>query len=473
MLVLLLPFGCAGGPDPEDDLDDRGPPDLAARDAGGGAPAIVVLATVAGLAPEHTTDAAAMPVLAGMAASGLSADALVGVTPPTPYPVHATLATGQHPATHGVPADRMLGEHGPRAEVHSHASHLRSPTLWQAVVERGGGVLSLDWPGTVGASIPLLLPDLVVPPGRRMRDLLQGATTPALLEMAARDEVDLGTPSADRDGFLVTAACRVLMAAQPPRLVQLRLTQTAAAMGRGGPSGPHARQAFAQVDRELGRLLRCLADAERLESSAVVVVGDGAWGRVHSEIRPNRWLLAAGLIRAADAPGAGASSWRAVLRSNGGSAFLYANDTEAALEARRVLAEQAEQTGAFRVLGAEEMIALHTDPEAWFGVTATPGYALADGLDAPLLRASASGAAPGYLGGDSVSGIGLAAWGRGLRRGVRAPELRLLDVAPTLAVLLGVPLAEAEGRAQLGLLRAARTSTPGTEGTRWRVEVSQ
>jgi len=47
---------------------------------------------------------------------------------------------------------------------------------------------------------------------------------------------------------------------------------------------------------------------------------------------------------------------------------------------------------------------------------------------------------------------GFVAWGSGVRRGVRIPWLRQIDVAPTVALLLGVPLDEADGRAPLGAL---------------------
>ena len=50
--------------------------------------------------------------------------------------------------------------------------------------------------------------------------------------------------------------------------------------------------------------------------------------------------------------------------------------------------------------------------------------------------------------------MGFVAWGRGLRSGVRVPHMSLADVAPTLAVLLGVELAETDGRALVGLLEA-------------------
>ena len=48
---------------------------------------------------------------------------------------------------------------------------------------------------------------------------------------------------------------------------------------------------------------------------------------------------------------------------------------------------------------------------------------------------------------------GFVAFGRGVRRGLDVPRMTQLDVAPTLAALLGVPLEPTSGRALVGLLR--------------------
>ena len=50
---------------------------------------------------------------------------------------------------------------------------------------------------------------------------------------------------------------------------------------------------------------------------------------------------------------------------------------------------------------------------------------------------------------------GFVAWGPGFRGPLRVPRMREIDVGPTLARLLGVELAGAEGAAMVGLLRNA------------------
>ena len=52
----------------------------------------------------------------------------------------------------------------------------------------------------------------------------------------------------------------------------------------------------------------------------------------------------------------------------------------------------------------------------------------------------------GYPASDSELDGFLVAAGRGIRAGAHLPRIRNLDVAPTLAALLGVPLPDVEGR---------------------------
>jgi predicted AlkP superfamily pyrophosphatase or phosphodiesterase len=430
-----------------------------------GAPQVTVLVSLAGLAPAHYLDpAAALPTVAALARSGVGAERVEAVAPATPQTVHASLVTGLTPAEHGVSSERLLGDQGVRRERWWHASRLKGPNLWQVTVESGAEVAALDWPATAGAAIPLLLPDIA--PTRRDESwlgALQGSTTPWLRDLVAArvaKEPGLARPGAQRDAFLVDAACEIVSAPAPPRLVLLRLSGGAAALREAGPHAEETRQALLRADAEVGRLTGCLERSGRLTSSALVVVGDLSRLPVHTALRPNLALAGAGLLRA-DSQG-GAQSWSAIARSNGGSAFVYARDADSALRARSALQAEAERTRAFRVVSADEMIQRGADPEAWFGLDANPGWVFENSTRPPDTLAAPERAAGGYLAAGSDGSPGFVAWGQGVRRGVRVPGMRQTDVAPTVARLLGVSLGpRTDGRALVGAL-AVPDRTRGT-----------
>jgi predicted AlkP superfamily pyrophosphatase or phosphodiesterase len=348
----------------------------------------------------------------------------------------------------------MLGDRGVRRARYWHASYVRDATLWQSAIDARIAVAALDWPATVGAAIPLLLPN--VHPTRRgelWSNLLTGTATPWLLELARADPDQLaasGRPGAPRDSLLVDLFCNVVAAEPPPGLILLRLSQTEGVLRAHGPHSQRARDAFARVDADLGELLGCLDRAGSLESAAIVVVGDRALLPVHTAIRPNSVLAEAGLI-SLEASGA-IESWSAVVRSNGGSAFVYAREEGSAVDARSALRAEAERSGAYRIVPADEMIRRDADSEAWFGLEARPGFAFEDSSRAPLLRPATLRGAGGYLETRSDPGPAFVAYGRGVRRSLRIPEIDQLDVAPTIAKLRGLQLPGARGRTLVGVL---------------------
>jgi len=447
-------------PPPPEALRER----LAAVGEAPGPPAHLVFVTIAGLEPAHYGASATVgapsgppltPTIALLAELGAAAESVEPIAPPASYPAHATLVTGRPPREHGVVADQRLGEHGVRRERASHASLLRAPALWQLAAERGLPVAALDWPTTEGAGVEALLPDVVATRrGERWAALAEAGATPALaarLREAGEDDA-VARPGAERDALLVELACELLAGPRPPALLLLRLTQTEVALREAGPASAEARASFAGADAQVARLLACVDDAGLLPETAFAVAGDRALHAVHTAVRPNA-LLAQARLLSLDGSG-DVASWSALARSNGGSAFVYARDEAHALEARGVLEDVARRSGAFRVVSADEMIRLGADPEAWFGLEALPGFVFADSATPPILVPSPARAANGRLAEDRAATPGFVAFGRGVRRGVRIPRMAQLDVAPTLASLLGLSLEGVEGRTLVGLLTA-------------------
>ncbi len=440
--------GAAGAPTSAEAPDPT--PALPVADAGH--PSLVLLVAVAALTAERV-EPGSMPTLAALAAAGAMATALDPVAPASPHPSAASLVSGRAPGSHGIVADRLLGDRGVRPAPYDHASQLRGPTLWSVLAERGRPVAALGWPTTRGAAIPLLVPGVrSVRPGQTWMGALAPDLTPELaapLQAGGGADQRAAFPGAWRDAALTSAACAVVARPAPPSLVLLYLEQGRVAAQRHGPEAAEAAEAFLAADMELRRLIACLDGARRLASAAIVVVGDQGLGPLHGSLLPNALLAEAGLL-ASNGRG-GVRSWRALVRSNGGSAFVYARGEPEALRAREVLLAESRRSGLFRVVSAEEMLGLGADPGAWFGLEARPGWAFANDTEGPQRIPSAARGVAGYLTASVPSA--LVAWGRGIRAGVRVPWMRLVDVAPTVARLLGVELPEGEGGALVGVLR--------------------
>lgn len=453
VVVLAFAFACATG----------GMPELPRPEAG--VPESLVLVSIPGMTQARLRadegGQVAMPNVAALAEGGAFAARVESVVPSASYPSHATLLTGRIPSMHGIVADHPVSKFGIRTATYAHASALRAPTLWQRVEEAGGAVASLDWPTTQGAEVRWLVPD--TPPLRRGQTWLEaisdGTPPPLRSRLVAHGALDTAAAEKGpvRDAVLVGVACELLAANPPPQLLLLRLGQTEVAWS-AGPTSSQAARAFAGADAEVARLLGCLGRAGRLPDAALAVVGGHAPAAVHTAIAPNVVLFERGL-RAANR----SENWRALARSNGGTAFVYSRNERAAVAARLALADAAKQSGAFRVIPAAEMIEARADPEAWFGLEAFPGFAFVDAAEGALLRTAPARGASGYLPGRSETSAAFVAWGRGVRTGIEVPQMQETDVAPTLARMLGVELALADGRTLVGVLDLERAVAAGSE----------
>ena len=104
---------------------------------------------------------------------------------------------------------------------------------------------------------------------------------------------------------------------------------------------------------------------------------------------------------------------------------------------------------------------------AWFGLDARPGFAFGDAARGAVLRPAATRGTGGYLPERDAMDAGFVAWGRGIRTGVRIPHMRLVDVAPTVARLMGLDLGEVDGRVLIGALEPPPdvSSGAGAEGS--------
>ncbi len=457
VIVLVAAVGCAK-------LRDvlpasQAPGTLPVLEGAERAPARVVLVSVAGLTPPDylTTPGVVpnMPTLARMARAGAAAEAVEPVAPSSSYPAHASLVTGRSPAQHGVSADRVLGDHGSEARRATPRPPLRAPALWEAVATSGRRSVVLGWPASSGGRIDLVFPEtFALEQDEDWPTWMASHTSPGLLDAARRlgaDAPGVAAPGPERDRLLMGLACDSLASNAPPALLLLHLSQTEPALAATGRASVESQQAFAAVDQELARLVTCLRQAGFLDSTAILVAGDHGALPVHTIVSPNVALREVGLLVPAPS-GGGIQRWSAIVRSNGGSGFVYARSEQDARLARRALEIVGTRTRTFRIVPAREMLERGADPEAWFGLEALEGYTFSENVGGDLVGPTPLRASWGHLAGGAALAPGFVAWGRGVRSGVRIPTMRQTDVAPTAAVLLGFEVGSLEGEPVAAML---------------------
>jgi predicted AlkP superfamily pyrophosphatase or phosphodiesterase len=193
-----------------------------------------------------------------------------------------------------------------------------------------------------------------------------------------------------------------------------------------------------------------LEEAGRLETTALLVFGDHGFVDVHTTHRPNQILREEGLLELDT--GGGVSRRQAWVAGNGGAGHLYVLDGAPSTTSERLRERFAAVPGlsvldadACRELGlpAAGMHPMQGD----LVLLAAPGVQMTDHVsDEAAAAAPSYRATHGHDPREPALGAALVMAGPSIPVGQMLGGVSMLDVAPTVARLLGVPLPGAEGR---------------------------
>lgn len=402
-----------------------------------------------------------LPNLRKLAAEGTVADALTIVNPAITWPNHTSMVTGVTPRHHGVLYNGLVTRQGPgkptKNEQWAEKSRMvRVPTVYDAAFKAGLTTAEVDWvaitkPGTITWSFAEV-PDPASTLPQEM--IAAGVATAAEVEAARSGKRNIVW----RDEMWTRAASFVFTRHRPNLLLYHTLN-TDSTHHRYGPGTPPSISALALADRLVGELLRSIDATGRRSQTTILVTTDHGFKKVDKYVYLNVALKKAGLLRTA---GATIAHCDAYAGTQGGIAFVYVTDPARRAELVPKLKE---------LLAATEGVAEVIDAATGAHAHGMPTPAENEGMGELILypkaghvfNASAAGAevtAPtvnyggthGYNSRDpELDGIFIAQ-GAGIRRGGRVERVRTIDIAPTIARLLDVPLPDVEGRALAEIL---------------------
>ncbi|HZN11101.1 MAG TPA: ectonucleotide pyrophosphatase/phosphodiesterase [Blastocatellia bacterium] len=396
-----------------------------------------------------------LPRLSALRGRGIYAVGVESVYPSLMNPAHTSIATGVPPADHGVTGDYPFDEQSGAAsdEPYWLAHQIKSETLWEAARRGGLTTAAVGYPVTAGAPITLNLPP--VPAESHVRDHV---SPPGLLaEISAALQADAAaivSPAADpvsaeKQDRLRAAAAAYLIEKHRPHLLMISLGAVAAAQRAHGPQSEQARAALEQADALLGQISDAVERSAAAGETALWVVSDHGSMRSETEFRPNVVLAKKGLLTV---NGEGRiTAWRAVARATGGAAAVFIKDPQdvkTAEEVEKLWREVHErpESPVWRVVTRRDAVRVGADPRATLFLDAAPGYVFSSRATGSTTGRAPARAAAGYLPQRSEMRAALVAAGRGLKTGAKIEHARLIDLAPTVARLLGLELRAARGR---------------------------
>lgn len=398
-----------------------------------------------------------LPNLIGLCDTGSAAEGVLVSHPSMTYPSHTSLATGTNPARHGIVSNTMFDPPAGSTRWYFENATIRVPAIWDLAKARGLKTAGASWPVTVGAGIDVLFPESnQAPPDSTWLARARADSTPGLVDAVVQDLGGFGGNdnriAVQRDRFTAAVAARIIRT-ERPNLLMIHLMETDSAQHADGPGSPAAREAIQRIDGHVGAIVRATEEAGIRERTAFIVSGDHGFSRVHTLIQPNVVLREGGWLTT-DARGR-VAVWQAASHA---TAIRLKDPGDTALAARveRRFTELAASRyrGIFRVVSRAELDTYGAYPDAAFFIEPAEGYYVSDGVaaDAVLVATTRRGA-HGFLPSEPRMHTGFIASGAGIRPGVPLPLVRQIDIAPTIARLLGFEMPSADGVPMVGVLK--------------------
>jgi predicted AlkP superfamily pyrophosphatase or phosphodiesterase len=392
-----------------------------------------------------------IPTLRGLAARGVVARTMRPVNPTVTWPNHTSLVTGVTPASHRVLFNGLLiREPGlpPRVEPwRDKADLVRGRTLYDAAHERGLTTAQVDWVAIQNApTITWAFAERPDPKGEIARELVaSGVLTQAEVETFHTRNIVW------RDHVWTEAAAHIIRSRRP-NLLLYHLLNLDSVHHRYGPRTHAALATMSLLDAHVARILEAVERAGLTARTAIVVVSDHGFKQVKRQIRLNAAFARAGLLKVQDGKVVQADAYAV---PEGGSALIYLTVPDAAgtllARARQAIAGV---EGVDSIVDASDYkryglpLPSASDQVGALFIIPKDGYAFTAAASDPVVVDAAEGSlgAHGYVASDPDLGALFIAAGAGIRPGVRLDAIENVDVAPTIARLLGLALPGVDGR---------------------------
>jgi len=421
----------------------------------------VIMISVDGLVPYYYTAPAQyglkVPNLVRMKLEGAYAEGVEGIYPSVTYPAHTTLITGSRPAKHGIVQNRLF--EAPTSEQtrdwYFFSKDLKTETLWSMAKKAGLTTAAVGWPVTVGAEIDQNVPEIFDPkesppsPRRSIQYI-----TPGLLAKAAGS---IPADDATTDGRR-TAMSEFLIKTYKPNLMLIHLVELDSAHHRFGPRSAEALPVMERIDGYIGRIIEATRAAGIFDKTTFFIVSDHGFAEVEKKFEPNVVLVKEKLITL-DSNGK-PTDWKAAAWPAGGSCAIVLrdpNDKETAAKVLEIFERYTTTDGRplNRVLTRKEIERLGAIPQAELMLEAAPRFAFDEAMTGPEIHESKNyRGTHGHLPTRAEMYSSLIVYGSGARVGSKMGLARMIDIAPSAAVVLGLGFSDAEGTLMRNLIKS-------------------
>lgn len=424
----------------------------------------VLLISVDALKPDYVFEqektGVSLPVITKYFIEGgrTAKEGMKSVFPTFTYPCHQSMITGTNPAVHGIVNNGIFDPTGKHLGAWHWFANRKVKTLWEAAKECGYCSASVAFPTSVGAKGDYIAPEFWWDGSELDSSFIDAVAKPQGMISEMEKEIgvyagglDLSDAGDEQRG---KAAMWILknklepVAGERPFFLSAYFASFDESAHQNGVYSREAGESLQKIDRMLGQLI---GEAMRITQGHLVVcvVSDhGSLDNTHN-ICPNVLLKKAGLMET-DEKG-NVTSWKAFSQRAGGTAEIRLadpKDRESAAVLKKVLDDLAAdpESGILEVVDQEQAKERGGFPEAAYVLVSQKGYELRDDTEGAYCRTTLTQKAQhGYSEEFPEMRASFMITGEGIGKG-DIQKARLIDVAPTLAAIMGAELPDAQGR---------------------------
>lgn len=424
----------------------------------------ILLVSVDALKPEFVFEqerlGVKLPVITNyFVEKGLTAGAgMKSVFPTFTYPCHQSMITGTNPAIHKIVNNGIFDPLGEHLGAWHWFANTEVKTLWEAAKENGYWSASVAFPTSVGARGDFIAPEFWWDGSALDSRFIDAVAKPQGIIAEMEKEIgqyaggldlsDNGDAQRGKAALWMLKNKIAPVISEKPFFMSAYFASFDESAHQYGVYSNEAARSLEKIDKMLGELIE---EAMKITDGHLIVcvVSDhGSLDNTHN-ISPNVLLHDAGLIQT-DENGR-VISWKAFSQRAGGTAEVRLADPEdkEAADALKKIMDQLladENSGIMEVLNGEEAKKRGGFPEAAYVLVSDKGYELRDDVTGDYCRTRLTQKAQhGYNENFPEMRASFMLTGEGITKG-NVENVHLIDVAPTLAGLMGFALPDAEGR---------------------------
>ncbi len=377
------------------------------------------------------------------------------IYPSVTYPAHASIITGCYPKRHAIVDNtKNQPQRYQNPDWFWYKKDIKVETLYDIAKQKGYSIAALLWPTTGRADIDYNMPEIFSNrkwTSQMMVSLYAGSpifqSNMSLKHGALRD----GKNQPALDNFTHAVTLSTLSDHQPDMLLA-HYTDLDSIRHLYGHSGKEAMASLDRHDVRLNQLMDALAEIEKYKDAYIVILGDHSSIDVTHGMSLNKMLIDWGYLKQRDDR---FYDVKAFAKSCDGSSYIYLYDESIKADlSAKIKQLQSNYSDAFYIVEREQMDIMGADETAFLMLEALPPYHFVEDAltsfiehisNIPYYKGNNLTAVHGFDPNRSNYDTVFFLRGPKLAAGVDLGAMSLVDIAPTIASVMGWQMKDVDG----------------------------